>query len=195
MRIAYLGWGSLIKEPGQLPIVGHWKDNGPKLCIEFSRISKGVERRDCLTLVIDERYGSEVVTHSVSSACFSLEDAVIGLGRREGTPIDNIGFCEVAGMRFASKARERHPDSCKRVYSWAVERNFDAVVWTSLARRFKDVLGIPFSPKVALEYLNRLPQSTKERAFHYIHNAPIQTMTPFRELFLAQHASSLKSIK
>jgi len=55
-----------------------------------------------------------------------------------------------------------------------------------LARRFKDAIGIPFSPAAALNYLNSLPSSTKEKALDYIHNAPAQTMTPFRRLLLQQ---------
>ena len=30
MKIAILGWGSLIKEPRGLPIEGEWQPDGPK---------------------------------------------------------------------------------------------------------------------------------------------------------------------
>ena len=39
MKIAFIGWGSLIKEPRELPIAGEWQSDGPKLWLEFSRIS------------------------------------------------------------------------------------------------------------------------------------------------------------
>jgi hypothetical protein len=49
MKIVILGWGSLIWDPRDLPHQEPWLDDGPKLPLEFSRISK--DRR--LTLVID----------------------------------------------------------------------------------------------------------------------------------------------
>ena len=50
MKIAILGWGSLIKEPCELPIAGEWQKDGPLLWIEFSRISQRGARAGCLTL-------------------------------------------------------------------------------------------------------------------------------------------------
>jgi hypothetical protein len=39
MSIAMLAWGSLIWNPRDLPISGEWRQAGPVLPIEFSRIS------------------------------------------------------------------------------------------------------------------------------------------------------------
>ncbi len=58
MKIAYLGWGSLIWDPGMLPISGDWKPGGPVLPIEFSRISDNGR----LTLVIDDVNGVPIET-------------------------------------------------------------------------------------------------------------------------------------
>jgi hypothetical protein len=186
MKIAILGWGSLIKEPRGLPIEGDWQPDGPKLWIEFSRISQRGARAGCLTLVIDEHCESEVTTLHALSKRSDLPPSIADLQEREGTSPDGIGFCEAATARFAPNAISRHPKSCERIRAWAQEKGFDAVIWTALARRFKDVLGIPFTPVAALHYLNGLPAPTKERALEYIHNAPKQTMTPFRCLLLAQ---------
>jgi len=191
MTIAILGWGSLIKEPGGLPIQGEWQPDGPNLWIEFSRISRTGKRAGCLTLVIDEKCESEVTTLHVLSARNDLAQAITDLQKREGTSSqDDIGFCEVAPGRFAPSARNRHPKSCDRILTWAKEKEFDAVIWTALPRRFKDVLNIPFTPAAALNYLNGLPALTKEKALDYIHSAPEQTMTPFRRLLLEQSANS-----
>ena len=193
MRIAILGWGSLIKEPRDLLISGEWQSDGPKLWIEFSRISQRGVRAGCLTLVIDERCESEVTTLYVLSKCNDLSQAIADLAERERTSHDDIGFCEAAAARFAPNAMSRHPKSCERIRAWALEKSFDAVIWTALARRFKDAIGMPFSPAAALKYLNGLPATTKERALDYIHNAPAQTMTPFRRLLLAQAAANADS--
>ena len=58
MKIAILGWGSLIWNPRILKVAGDWTLDGPTLPIEFSRISDN----DRLTLVIDEMDGTELVT-------------------------------------------------------------------------------------------------------------------------------------
>ena len=184
MRIAILGWGSLINEPRGLAITGEWQKDGPMLWIEFSRISMRGARAGCLTLVIDERSDEEIRTLYVISARTELTQAVDDLQAREGTSSDDIGFCEVADGRFAPNALNRHPKSCERIRTWALEKGFEAVIWTALPRRFKDAIGIPFSPAAALNYVDGLPVPTKENALRYIHSAPEQTMTPFRRMLL-----------
>jgi hypothetical protein len=193
MKIAILGWGSLIKEPRGLPIVGEWQKDGPTLWIEFSRISKAGERAGCLTLVVDERHGSEVTTLHVLSQRTELTQAIADLREREGTSEHDIGFCEVAAGRFASTALSRHPKSCDRIRAWALGKGCDAAVWTALPCRFKDAIGIPFTPAAALKYLDGLPAPTRDRALQYIRNAPEQTMTAFRRLLLAQSSAERAS--
>ena len=48
MTVAIIGWGSLIWCPGSLRMLGHWRPDGPRLPVEFARISGGAR----LTLVI-----------------------------------------------------------------------------------------------------------------------------------------------
>ena len=188
MKIAIIGWGSLINEPRGLPIEGAWQPDGPSLWIEFSRISKKGRRKDCLTLVIDEQHGSEITAFHVLSQRSDLARAIADLQAREGAPLDDIGFCAVAAGRFAPNALNRHPKSCARIRAWAKDKQLDAVIWTALPRRFKDAIGIPFSPAAALNYLHTLPEPTKALALAYINSAPEQTMTAFRRLLLAQSA-------
>lgn len=149
--------------------------------IEFSRISRSGTRAGCLTLVIDERSEAEVATMYVLSERSDLSQAISDLQNREGTSRDDIGFWE-APARFAERALKRHPQACQRIHVWALEKGFDAVIWTALPPRFKDEVRVSFTPAAALDYLNGLPALTKKRALDYIHNAPAQTMTPFRRL-------------
>ena len=162
--------------------------DGPKLCIEYSRISQSKARAGCLTLVIDERCESEITTLYVLSQRSDLESAIADLQTREGTSPDDIGFCDVDAQRFAPAALRRHLKSCERIRIWAQAKCFDSVIWTALPPRFKDVLGISFTPDAALKYLNNLPADTKDKALAYIHKAPAQTLTPFRRLVLEQQA-------
>jgi hypothetical protein len=48
MKIAVLGWGSLLWEQGVLRLASRWRTDGPWLPIEFARLSD----RGRLTLVI-----------------------------------------------------------------------------------------------------------------------------------------------
>ena len=93
MKIAVLGWGSLIWCPKDLKIKDkNWKEDGPKLPIEFARISK--DRR--LTLVIYNKYINEkknwVQTLWNIMDVESIGEAIVNLGTREGASCKRIGF-------------------------------------------------------------------------------------------------------
>lgn len=72
MKIAILGWGSLIWDKRTLRLAGDWQTGGPVLPIEFSRVS-GDGR---LTLVIDPLHGVPVTTRFAPSAFTNLNDAI-----------------------------------------------------------------------------------------------------------------------
>ena len=81
MKIVILGWGSLVWDPRQLPLKTAWKLHGPKLPIEFSRVSRDAR----LTLVIDPDNGTEVPTRFALSTRTEMPDAIADLRDREGT--------------------------------------------------------------------------------------------------------------
>src|ERR1700693_4595954 len=100
MRVAILGWGSLIPQPEGLLLSENWQPDGPILEIEFSRIS-GDGR---LTLVIDPQ-GSEVKTYYAESARTELSDAICDLRIRESTSTRNVGIC---GKDHAINFSDKH---------------------------------------------------------------------------------------
>jgi hypothetical protein len=186
LKIAYLGWGSLVWDRRDLPIVGEWIEGGPSLAIEFARVS-GDGR---LTLVIDEKHGAQVRTRYAQSACTDLTEAIERLRQREGKPArDQIGFVEPASNRERPESRTSHPESCDRIKAWAKTQGWDAVVWTALLGNFPQKRGEAFTTEAAYRYFDGLTGDARARAEKYIENAPQEVDTPFRLLWAARQAS------
>src|SRR5690348_6923778 len=118
--IVCLGWGSLIWDPRDLPLVDPrpelWQADGPELPIEFARVSGGGR----LTLVIDEHAPAIRVLWSEMSVT-SLEGAVAALRKREGTKTSWIGrWSNGVGI-----------DCIDAIDEWARSRKFEGVVWSA----------------------------------------------------------------
>ena len=174
LRIAILGWGSLIGKPEPLKIVRGWQMGGPSLRIEFSRISADGR----LTLVIDQKYGSEVVTQYIESAHNELEDAVCDLMIREGAGRNDVGVCS----RRAAEIRScNHPEVIPPICDWLLTSEFDAVIWTDLESNYRKKRSRDFALDDALNYLNSLPPVCKAEARRYINTAPEETQTKLRQ--------------
>jgi len=175
MKIAILGWGSLLWEPGgdfgdviELP----WKLDGPKLSIEFSRISK--TRGGALTLVIDPKNGSTVIVAWCLSNRARPEDAIADLRCREGTMMENIGYVRL------NEQPTRPSDVEKTIIAWAAEKKLDAVVWTALQTNFEHKTKQPFSIEQAIAHIKSLPVNGKVKAAEYVWKAPDFVRTPLR---------------
>jgi hypothetical protein len=183
MRIAILGWGSLICDPRDLRIASNWNAAGLLLPIEFSRISDSGR----LTLVIDEMDGEHVPTRCALSGLDDLDAAVANLQEREGTRHrDRVGFVDLRRGKVSERACETHPAACERIRAWAEENKLDGVVWTALESRFEEKAGEPFSVDAVIRYLTRLSGETRDLAFEYIRKAPAEVMTPVRRRFAAE---------
>ncbi|MBI2940400.1 MAG: hypothetical protein HYY04_08175 [Chloroflexi bacterium] len=178
MRIAILGWGSLIGDPGDLPRLGDWQPGGPVLPIEFSRVS--AEGR--LTLVIDPANGQPVSTRFITSARSHLDRAIGDLRVRERTIAEYIGYVNLnLNLNRARAARRcRTTAVADTVRDWASVHGFDAVIWTDLRPNFEVKTGGPFSVERAVEYLHSLVEPTAQAAREYIQGAPEEVDTPLR---------------
>ena len=175
MKIAIIGWGSLIWDSRDLPKEGVWQVNGPKLPIEFSRISHDAR----LTLVIDPDNGKTIQTMYVLSPRTSLDYACEDLRKREGTSNKNIGWVDVIdGKNFCESKQD---NTCDAIYQWCREQGFDAAVWTALTSNFKKETETDFSIAAVMEYLAGLPKNVRKEALKYISNAPDCVNTPVRQ--------------
>lgn len=180
MKIAILGWGSLITERGELPVTGDWQTGGPVIPIEFSRISQRGVRAGCLTLVIDPINGAPVSTQFITSSRNVLDESIIDLGKRERSNQSRIGFINLRTDTVQTWAHTQHPSACQTIRRWAIQQGFDAIVWTALTSNFEEVYKQPFSVATALEYLKNLDPKTRASAVEYIRRTPETTQTPFR---------------
>ena len=138
MRMAILGWGSLLweTETDQAKAFNRhreeWQFDGPLLRLEFSRRSG--TRDGALTLVLDYEHGGDAsqVAYTLSTRS-RPEDAICDLRCREGTVLRRIG-CYFAG------AEERHKTNWAgtpapaqgAIAEWAQGR-VDVAVWTALS--------------------------------------------------------------
>ena len=180
MRIAVLGWGSLVWDPKQLKVQGDFEPSGPPLSIEFSRISANGR----LTLVIDERNGTVCQTSYAVSAAESLDDARENLCVRESmTHANGVGFVNCETGAISARANERHPAAVPVILDWARTHGFDAVIWTALAPNFSAERNAEYTTAAAVAYISDLASDRFALAAEYIRKAPKAVQTPFRTAF------------
>ena len=176
MKIAILGWGSLLWEGGPEfdNWIEPWQYDGPTLKIEFSRVSK--KRLGALTLVIDTEHGFSTRVAWCLSKRAKLEDAIADLRCREGTTIENIGYVHLDEKPARLNALGKEGP----IVAWAKEKKLDAVVWTALKSNFKEKVKQPFSVKAVVAYVKTLDPAGKAKAAEYVWRAPEFVQTPVR---------------
>ena len=181
MKIAILGWGSLIwdKDSKKGKEFDLWRETDEwevaedlELPLEFSRISES--RNYALTLVIDEENGTECRVQYSLSKRKNYKDAVCDLKRREGTVWNKIGYWSADGNCSNHK-------SVNYIKDWAKRRGFDAVVWTALESNFKKPPERKkFTVENAIQHLKGLSPKGKLEAKEYIWRAPEVIKTELR---------------
>jgi|ERR1700687_5818126 len=178
MEIAVLGWGSLIWCPGGLRIKTKWHSDGPRLPIEFARIS-GDGR---LTLVIQPGAEDQPAYWALSEFD-DLRDARRNLRERESSASEDIHWLTAEGQPVAdipAMVRES-------VRGWlALRTQVNAAIWTGLTTNWQEKRGREFTPEDAVRYLKEL-ESERDRAAisfnraqEYVKNAPSLTQTRVR---------------
>jgi hypothetical protein len=176
MKIAILGWGSLLWEGGPEfdNWIEPWQYDGPTFKIEFSRVSE--KRFGALTLVIDTEHGFSTPVAWCLSKRAKLEDAVADLQCREGTTKANIGYVRVDDKPALPNTIEKEDP----IVAWARERKLDAVVWTALKSNFKEKVKKTFSVKAVVAYVKTLSPAGKAKAAEYVWRAPEFVQTAVR---------------
>lgn len=171
--IAFLGWGSLIWDPRDLPIIPPWYPDGPLVCVEFLRQS--MDKR--LTLVLADN-AAPVRALWVRAKAPTLEQAKHDLCVRESIPIkhleDRIGSWSLGGT---------NPSLILDLDAWADKHGVEHVVWTALPPKFNNENGTSPSTDQAVQYLSGLQGSERALAEEYVRRAPPQVATAYRQRF------------
>ena len=179
MKIAVLGWGSLIgnskRKSGALNLADDkWFSDGPALPIEFARISR--DKR--LTLVLFPP-AKKVPVLWAMMASNNLDEAIDNLRQVEGIPAsskDRIGYVNL----HSGEQRSSVADIAGEIRRWAYMKKVEAVIWTDLPPKFEEETGIELTEENVISYLNNLPDDSKKKAEEYIRRAPRQIRTGFR---------------
>ena len=168
MRIACIGWGSVVWKPGVLRCTGAWQAGGPCLPIEFARTSQDGR----LTLVLLDG-AQPVPTQFVELSYSTAEQAQEALAGREGSGVESIGLWP--------GPEPKYPVGAAAIAAWAGASGFDAVAWTALRPKFRGVFGqVPRDAEDVLAYLRELDEETLARAREYVCRAPAEVRTPYR---------------
>ncbi len=176
MKIAMLGWGSLIWRPGTLPMATEWEKGGPPLPLEFSRISRS--RGGALTVVIDPVNGVHRPARFAKSPRSDVGAAIEDLRAREHADMESIGYVDLERRRQNCRV---HPEGAQAIGQWAIKNSFDAVIWTDLPSNFVEKRGNDFSVAEAIRYLMSLKEPNAGMAREYLLRAPLEIVTPLRE--------------
>lgn len=172
MTIACLGWGSLVWSPGDLPISGAWRTDGPALPLEFARQSANGR----ITLVIAAGAAAPISVLWCALDVATLEEARQVLAEREGI---KPAFVERSVGIWGQSVRSGHRET-EAIGKWAEVANLSGVVWTALQPRFAGKSTTPSIHQV-LEHLANLDAETKRLAEEYVRRAPPQIRTAYRE--------------
>jgi hypothetical protein len=173
MKIACLGWGSLVWDPRALPIAGGWFQDGPLLPVEFIRCSSS--RR--VTLVLDPKSRPVRVLWALMLSP-DLDTAIEALRDREGVLAKNLQ--RDIGFWSSDRASTYAFTTC--ISAWALQRDLDAVIWTALGQKHPDKARSTLRPQATeiIGHLRSLTGEQRRTAETYIRRAPLQIDTDYR---------------
>jgi hypothetical protein len=165
MRIACLGWGSLVWDTQTLPVITPWNEDGPLLPVEFARKSC----RERVTLVLTPR-AKPIQTLWALLNVADMQTAREALRQREGTVPRNIGYWP--------NADRTQSEVSSLIGSWSEQRSLHGVVWTALPPKWNGTDGVVPSIEEVVEYLRGL--GDRSAAELYVRNTPHQVRTAYR---------------
>lgn len=175
MKIAILGWGSLVWNPKllQYNTTFGWQKDGPMLPLEFSRVSKDFR----LTIVLEPTAKLVQSLYAISTNT-TIDEAVLNLAVREGSARSAIGYYD----KHTNETKPKEFKHIENIKKWLTfHPDIDAVMWTNLNANWKEAGRLKSKKQDRIEHLKALDGPTKAIAEEYIRKAPIQIATNFRQ--------------
>lgn len=174
MKIACIGWGSLVWKPDNLLIHREWFMDGPFLPLEFTRQS--IDGR--LTLAITAKL-KPLRTLWALMATNDLEEARASLCNRELKSTKNMD--KYISLITVDSVYSGQLDLI--VQDWVQKLKLDAAIWTNLPPRFMETDNRIPTYNEAIIYLKELDINKRKVAEEYIRRAPRQIDTFYRRGF------------
>lgn len=174
MKIACIGWGSLIWNPGSLLIQREWFNDGPILPVEFVRQSQDGR----LTLVLHKE-STPVRTLWSMMATDQLEAAIESLRIREGISKGKKDSC----IGIVTKEGMTNDELQLIIQQWIIQNDLDAAIYTDLPPKFGGEDNRAPSIAEAITYLQGLHINTFSLAREYVERTPNQVDTVYRRAF------------
>ena len=178
MKIACIGWGSLVWRPESLLIHRQWFNDGPFLPVEYCRKSNDGR----LTLVLCKKT-KPIRTLWALMATDDLVKAKKSLQIREGI-IDKYADTYISSISMDEKTKDENK---LEIQQWMKSLNIDVSIWTSLPPKFKKTNGQQHTDQPTLEnaitYLKEQDINVFELAKEYVIRTPKQVDTEFRRAF------------
>lgn len=169
MKIACLGWGSLIWNPGSLPIQRQWFHDGPMVKVEFTR--KSSDGRITLALTPD-------VT-SVRSLWAVMDSEEMEIAKESLRAREKVNYKKYPNGIGTWKIGEPNPEMISGLAEWVASKSIGGVIWTALSPEFDDIKNIPSEEQI-VEYLQSRTGRERESAKEYVERAPEQIDTSYR---------------
>lgn len=167
MKIACIGWGSLIWNPSDLKIKGKWFYDGPYLPIEFARQSTNGR----ITLVIEEN-SAPIQTMWILMNTNDINEASESLRKREGTikkHIHKIGINDTPENSVQ-----------KSIHNWLQIKEIDFAIWTGLPSKFNNKNSYSPNYHEIIHYIDSCKPETFNLIKEYFINTPKQIDTEIR---------------
>jgi|SRR3989338_996944 len=180
MKIACLGWGSLIWDPRELPIRRRWFEDGPFVQVEFLRKSQDGR----MTLVLNTAANPVRSLWAVMDTD-NPDKAQKLLGIREYSSAKDDWIIKNIGKWLVG---ESNPPTIHFLQEWAAARGIEAVIWTALppkSPKFKKDGDVP-SEEDVINYLKSLLGRPRDTAEEYVRRAPRQIDTSYRRKIEAE---------
>ena len=173
--IACLGWGSLVWNPGNLPIQRQWHGDGPFVRVEFLRQSANGR----LTLVLAPSAEPVRSLWAIMSSP-NIQTAREALRAREDIPPKK------AKRHIQSWSRgDENPLCILELAPWAGSRGVDSVIWCALPPKFNGMDDVSPTIDEAVSYLSPLVGPNRDVAEQYVRRTPRQIDTSYRRRFEA----------